>query len=238
MEATFKQRQQKLRKILSPLLKKYPALPREQYLKMKVLDLVMLSSISPDPFGTNTTRAFNRLTGEYVDWNEVRVTSTNELGELLEEFRLNPEHAVDIRNTAQVIFYKQNRLNLDFLSPGRPDEVKKYISSLKDIPETQSNIIMILINDEADMPPTPAVRRFSQRTGLVNEDATDNAARLIYKKTLPKTHALHTFYAICRHAQALCKENNPRCPACFMSKDCNFGSRKNTSAAARSSDRK
>lgn len=223
MEMPFKQRQQKLRKVLSPLLKKYPAPSREQFLKMDVLDLVMWSAVSADPFDPNVPRAFSRLTGDFVDWNEARVSSTNELGELLQGCRLNPERAVHIKNTAQLIFYKENRLSLDFLSTREPADIKKYISSLKRFPETQADVIMILLSNAADIPPIPSVDRFSRRVGFLLSDATNNAIRLIYKKTLPQSQTYNAFYAICKHTQTLCKEKNPRCGACFLNKKCDYG---------------
>ncbi len=223
MEMLFEQRQQKLRKILRPLFGKYPAPSREQFLNMNVLDLMMWSAVSSDPFDPNVPRAFNRLTGDFVDWNEVRVSSTNELGELLQACRLNPERAVHIKNTAQLIFYKENRLSLDFLSAHEPAKVRKYVLSLNGFPETQANVIMILISDATDIPPIPPVNRFSRRAGFLLIDATNNAIKLIYKKTLSQAQTYQAFYAICKHAQTLCREKNPRCGDCFLNKICDHG---------------
>ncbi len=222
MEAPFKQRQSKLRKILAPLQKKHPTAARKSFLDKSILDLVMWTSISPDPFNPNVKRAFDKLTADFVDWNEVRITSTNELGELLESCQLDPAHAVDIKNAAQDIFHKENRLYLDFLSASRPAEVKKYLASLQNLPKTQVSVIMALLTDGAEMPPIPPVLRFGRRVGFIADDATDNAAKLIFKKTVPASQTFSAFYAVCRHTHATCKEKGPRCSACVVRAHCDY----------------
>ncbi len=226
MEATFTQRQNLLKKTLQTLGKQYKAPARGAMPSIDMLELIMWTSISDNPFNPNVKRAFKKLVNEYVDWNEVRITSTNELGELLTGCKLEASHAINIKNAAQEIFHRENRLSLDFLSPKRPADVRKYIGEMKSIPEAQANTIMILITDSADVPPIAAVRRVAQRIGIVFENSTDNAVRLVFKKTLQKIQGFSAFYLICQHAYALCKETGPRCSACDLNKICEFGKEK------------
>lgn len=220
MEATFNQRQDLLKKTLQILGKQNKIPPRESLFPDNVLELTMWTAISDNPFNPNVKRAFRKLSSDYVDWNEVRVTSTAELGELLTACKLEAARALNIKNAAQEIFHRENRLDLEFLSPKRPADVRKYIGEMKSISEAQANTIMLLIADTPDLPPTATVRRVAQRIGFAFENSTDNAVRLVFKKTLQKSQVYTAFGLVCLHAHSTCKETGPRCSACPLNGFC------------------
>ncbi len=228
MEATFTQRQNMLKKTLQTLGKQGKTPARETMFPTDVLELIMWTSISDNPFNPNVKRAFNKLVNEYVDWNEVRVTSSDELGELLTTCKLEVSRAINIKNSAQAIFHRENRLCLDFLSPKRPADIKKYLSEMKNFSDIQIGTIMILIADSDDVPSTATIRRVAQRIGFALEDSTDNAVRLIFKKTLQKSQGFNAFYLIGKHAHTVCKEVGPRCSTCNLNNICAFGKEKLT----------
>lgn len=229
---TFKRRQDLLRKT-SPLLRKNYPMGRDDLLEDRpnLIELLALATIGDSPYEKNAMHAVRRMERDYVDWNEVRVTSAHELGELLKAYHLPPQRAVELKSLLQMIFLRENKLSTDLSSGDAFDAVKSYLQGYGEMPRRVSDMVLMLLGDHRDIPAGEPVMRFAVRVGLVEAESGDNALQLLFKKTLPAQELKPAHYAVCAHCREMCREKAPLCARCFIVTHCDYGT-KHTAAAA------
>jgi endonuclease III len=219
---TFKQKLGRLKTVISLLLKNYPMPEKASDEKLDLLQLVALASSSDDPYNSAALQMVKRLEREYVDWNEVRVSSAYELGEIFKAYRLDPRHAANMKNVLQVIFERENRLTPDLTIDNSPDTIKAYLTGYGNFPQAVQDAILVLLDGHRDLPMSEAVLRFTARIGVADAGATAGAVQLLYKKAAGARSMRAIHYAVCRHCREICREK-PLCRKCFLVNHCDYG---------------
>ncbi len=223
---TFKQRQSKLKKT-APLLKKHYPMGRAKATPnmMSLIQLLVLATITEDPYVPSAMQTVRRMERDYVDWNEVRVSSSHELGELLKAYHLDPERANDLKSMLQMIFGRENKLSTDLSSSDSFDVIKSYLLGYENCPRRVVDTVLMLLGEHRDIPAGDQVMRFTERMGLIETGAGANSLQLLFKKTLPTQDLRPAHFAICRHCRELCREKAPLCTKCFLLPHCDYGTR-------------
>jgi endonuclease-3 len=114
MRLTVAEKTKRLRKIISSLEKRYGRgnFPeRNSYLEQLVFYYVFYHANL-----SGARKVLKSFRDNYVDWNEVRVSSLGEIGATLQNHSITPEVAVPIKEVLNGIFSTQNRMSLDFLA--------------------------------------------------------------------------------------------------------------------------
>lgn len=233
----FKQRQKRLKKTAVLLRKQYPmARAGVTSEESDLIRVLVLAAITDDPYGKSAIQAVKRMERDYVDWNEVRVSSSHELSDLLKSYHLDPERANELKSLLQMIFHRENKLLTDLLSSDSFEIIKSYLQGFKELPRRVLDAVLLLLGEHRDIPASDQVMRFAARVGLIEAGASANSLQLLFKKTLatPDLRAVH--YAVCRHCSQVCREKNPLCNKCFLLPHCDYGTKyisgKLTTAAA------
>jgi endonuclease III len=104
------QRIEKLAKALKRAFRPVPP-PTER----TVLETLVYACCLEDSSHEQADEAFAKLTQTYVDWNEVRVTTVAELGELLSHLNQPQSAAIRLKRTLQSLFEKRYSFDLEEL---------------------------------------------------------------------------------------------------------------------------
>ena len=233
---TFKQKQSRLKTVVSLLVKNYPMPQKAPDEKLDLLQLVALAAISDDPYSGAAMQAMRRMERDYVDWNEVRVSSTYELEEVFKAYHLKPDHASMLKTVLQVIFERENKLTPDLTADTSPDTIRAYLGGYGNFPRTVQDAVLMFLDGQRDIPASETVLRFTTRIGVVEPGATANAVQLLYKKAAGAKSPRAVHYAICRHCVELCREK-PLCRKCFLVHHCDYGTKQTSGKLAKAAAR-
>ena len=205
-------------------MKNYPTPQGAPEEKLDLLQLVVLAAISDDPYSGAAMQMMRRMERDYVDWNEVRVSSTYELEEVFKAYHLNPEHANTLKTVLQLIFERENKLTPDLTTDTFPGTVRAYLWGYKNFPQAVQDAVLMFLDGHRDIPVNEMVLRFTTRIGVAEAGSTANSVQLLYKKAAGTRSLRAVHYAVCRHCRELCREK-PLCRKCFLVNHCDHGTR-------------
>jgi endonuclease-3 len=170
-------------------------------------------------------RALRILQKEFVDWNEVRVSSPAELKSALKELG---DKDLDVkveklRALLASLWKERNATALEFLREMQPDSRQRLLSNLGVI---HQGIVQVLLHGiagaDATLPvPAGAVRTLT-RLGLMDRVHSDGAARKVLEK-LVVPEDLHAYLLLLtQHGEEVCQAKSPRCGDCVLVEMCKF----------------
>ncbi len=170
-------------------------------------------------------RALRILQKEFVDWNEVRVSTPAELKGALKELG---DKDLDVkveklRALLAALWKERNATALEFLKEMQPESRARLLSSLGVI---HQGIVQVLLHGlagpEAALPvPQGAVRTLT-RLGLIDRVHSDGAARKVLEK-LVDPEDLHAYLLLLtQHGEEICQAKSPRCGDCVLVESCRF----------------
>jgi endonuclease-3 len=169
-------------------------------------------------------RALRILQSDFVDWNEVRVSSPAEfksaLGELGDkDLDVKIEK---IRALLAALWKERNATSLDFLKEMEHESRQRFLANLGVL---SPGIVQVLLQCLAGREPLlvhgGAIRTLT-RIGLIDRVHSESAARKVLEKVLDPED-LHTFQLLLtQHGEEVCQSRSPRCGECVVIDLCRF----------------
>jgi len=169
-------------------------------------------------------RALRILQKEYVDWNEVRVTSPAELKSALRELgdKDLDVRVEKIRALLAALWKERNATSLEFLKEMETDSRRRLLTNLGVLPQ---GVVQVLLQCMAGREPLlvhPSAVRTLTRIGLVDRVHSEGAARRVLEK-LVDPDELHSFQMlVTQHGEDVCQARSPRCGECAVVALCRF----------------
>lgn len=170
-------------------------------------------------------RALRILQKEFVDWNEVRVSSPAELKSVLKELG---DKDLDVkveklRALLASLWKERNATALEFLREMQHESRQRLLSNLGVI---HQGIVQVLLHGiagaEAPLPVPPGAVRTLTRLGLMDRVHSDGAARKVLEK-LVVPEDLHPYLLLLtQHGEEVCQAKSPRCGDCVLVEMCKF----------------
>ncbi|MCB9899461.1 MAG: hypothetical protein H6825_15750 [Planctomycetes bacterium] len=170
--------------VLEKLDKQYGAvaLPETRDVLEKAVCLVLREVTTPQ----NVLKALEVLRADFVDWNEVRVSSPSELSRLLSgssrasTLRRWDVHARRLREMVDQVYNDKNVATLEFLLEAKPKEQIEYLEDLDDLGLYNAHaLVQWLSGDDKLSLVSSELAKAAQALGL-----TDSAAVTKVKKEL------------------------------------------------------
>lgn len=121
-------------------------------------------------------RALSRLRREFIDWNEIRVTRTQELARHLSDLP-NPETiAFQIKTAYNVFFEKRDCLGFSFLSTYKPMEAKRSLAqAFSLLPKGAQALLLFEYCQGAAFPLSDAALKIVRKDGIAGKNPTRDA---------------------------------------------------------------
>ncbi|MSR47684.1 MAG: hypothetical protein EXS13_11580 [Planctomycetes bacterium] len=170
-------------------------------------------------------RALRILQKEFVDWNEVRVSSPAELKSVLKELG---DKDLDVkveklRALLASLWKERNATALEFLREMSPETRHRLLSNLGVI---HQGIVQVLLHGlagpDAALPvPQGAVRTLT-RIGLIERVHSDGAARKVMEKLIDPEDLHAYLLLLTQHGEEICQAKSPRCGDCVLVEMCKF----------------
>lgn len=175
---------------------------------------------------TDADAGYARLRKAFIDWNEVRVSTVQEVGDVLRPLPGSGTRAKRIIGLLQEVFEDKYAFDLsDLGKKGLKDTARKlrfYKEGVNDY--AVAWVIQRSLGGHA-IPLDEPTLRVLRRLGIVEEVDPDSleSARASLEHVITKARGPEFTDLMSIHAKELCTEKDPNCPACPLKNDCPVG---------------
>lgn len=210
---------------LQTLLKKrYKPKAEASSARLTILEAIVYGICHEDTTGEQASQALTRFKSDFFDWNEVRVSSLEEIQVPLAGFPNSDDRAFRIRRFLRQLFEKTYAFNLEALTK-KP--LKESVKALQEYEVLGSDyvtatVIQMALGGHA-IPVDESVRRALERLGVVDPDTDAAATRSLLERAVPKNRGLEFAELLEELAHDTCVEGIPDCPRCEVQKTCPTG---------------
>lgn len=169
-------------------------------------------------------KAYRRLQERFFDWNEVRVSSARELAEALAGLPHAEARAQRIIDFLQEVFETTFSFDLESLEKKGAKLAAKQLARYQAANDyAVSQVVQHSLGGHAVPLDDPSMRAL-RRLGLLDADAGDmETLRASIESQVPKARAALFNDLVSLLANDYCHEEEPRCNACPLGKDCPTG---------------
>jgi endonuclease-3 len=200
--------------------------------RLSVLKAVVYGICHEDTTREQANQALSRFKDEFFDWNEIRVSSVDEIRESLAGIPEPEERATRIRRFLRQLFNRTYGFTLDALAK-KP--LKEALKVLHTYDAFESDYVTATVIQQAlgghAIPIDKAALRVLQRLGFT--ETKPAVLRSLLERAIPKNRGAEFLELIEDLANDTCLQDAPECPRCELRKQCVFAlGRKHTPAPA------
>lgn len=224
--ATATSKQQVLTTAQTLLKKKFPAPPEPA--KRPVLEEVLYAMVREGVPTAAADAAYGRLRGAFFDWNEVRVSTVQEVADALGDLPAAGDRAERIIDFLQEHFERTYSFDLEDLEKKGLKQAAKQLARYKDKGVTDFVLAWVTqrsLGGHAIPLDDPSLRVLG-RLGVIDPeaDADDREAlRGTVEHYVPKAKGYEFTEELIQLADQVCVEGTPHCPVCPLKADCPTG---------------
>ena len=213
------QRQRCVEALVQAAVKKYGKLKTRKV--RPALDQLVLSIFYRLTSVRRATRALRELKRSLVDWNELRVSSVEEVISHLSSAEWARVGARQIEEVVSRLFELRNEVSLEFLRDEMPPaQARRFLRELPGVDRELANEVLLLSLGVAVFPCSEQIARTCHRLGLLDsEQPLANNQRVLTKTFDPQYYAvLHRF--LFDTASRYCLAESPLCSECVLREHC------------------
>lgn len=212
---------QALNEIYNLLRKRYKIEPRIS--KLSVLEAIVFGICNQGTTSEQANQALSRFKDHFYDWNEVRVSTLQEIEDVLAGLPEPASRAIQLRRFLRQLFEKTYGFNLDALAK-KP--MKDALKALSEYDAFESDYVLAAVIQKAlgghAIPVDPPIRRALERLGIADADTDEAALRSLLERAIPKNRGADFALLL----EELCRDtcvDEPECPRCELKKLCPTG---------------
>ena len=187
--------------------------------RLSVLKAIVYGICHEDTTRENANQALSRFKDEFFDWNEVRVSSLEEIQENLAGIPEPEERARRIRRFLRQLFNRTYGFNLDALAK-KP--LKEALKVLQTYEAFASDFVVATVIQQAlgghAIPIDKDTHRALQRLGISESSIPE--LRAVLERAVPKNRGLEFLDLLEDLAYDTCVEGEPKCSHCELKKLC------------------
>lgn len=189
-----------------------------------VLEEFLFAICREDATREQADRAYRALRDRFFDWNEIRVSSTREIEEVLSELPSADARAQRLVSLLQEVFETTFSFELESLQKKGMKQAAKHLTRYQAANDyAVSWVVQQSLGGHAIPLDGPTLRAL-RRLGLIDGD-TDNleTLRASLEHLVPKVRGQLFIDLLSALADELCLEDEPQCGSCPLSGDCATG---------------
>ncbi|MDR3632242.1 MAG: endonuclease [Isosphaeraceae bacterium] len=203
------------------LKKRYKPKAEPNALRFSVLEAVVYGICHEGTTREQANQALSRFKDDFFDWNEVRVSTIEEIRSALAGLPNTEERAQHIRRFLRQLFDRTYSFTLDALVK-KP--LKESLKVLADYEAFSSDYVTATVTQLAlgghAIPVDGPVLRALQRLGIAETEPDVPALRGMLERAVPKNRGLEFCDLLEELAHDTCVEGEPDCPRCELRKVC------------------
>ena len=192
--------------------------------RLSVLEAVVYGICHEGTTREQANQSLSRFKDDFFDWNEVRVTSIDELADALADLPDPELRARRIRRFLNELFEKTYGFTLEVLTK-KP--LKDAIKILREYEAFGSDYVLATVIQESlsghAIPVDAPTRRVLERLGIATPETDPASLRASLERAIPKNRGVEFLALLERLAQYPCVADQPECPECDLRKICPTG---------------
>lgn len=186
------------------------------------LDELILTVLSQNTSDINSERAFKRLKQAFSEWEKAAAASEAEIAAVIRSAGLANIKAKRIKAILKSIRERHGSLDLTFLSEMNLPEAKAWLRELDGVGPKTAACVLLFSLGLPTLPVDTHVYRVSRRLGLLNSNASLEAAH-IRLEALVKPDQVYAFHInLIAHGREICKAQKPQCKRCPLDPICDY----------------
>jgi len=221
-----------LTEIHTILKRRYRIKPDQDESRLPVLAAVVYGICHEDTTREQANQALARFSDQFLNWNEVRVSSVQEIVETLAGIPQPEEKARRIRRFLRQLFSRTYGFNLD---PLTKKPLKEALKVLRAYDAFQSDFVTATVIQQAlgghAIPIDETVARVLHRLGLEETDIP--SLRAAVERAVPKNRGVEFRALLEELAHDVCLPGKPNCPHCDLRRTCDYAQEKKAPAKAK-----
>jgi endonuclease III len=189
--------------------------------RLSVLKAVVYGICHEDTTREQANQAISRFNDEFFDWNEIRVSSLEEIQESLAGIAEPEPKAQRIRRFLRQLFNRTYGFTLDSLVKKPLKEALKVLQTYEAFSSdyVTATVIQQALGGHA-IPIDKAAHRVLHRLGISEPDVS--TLRAVVERAVPKNRGAEFLDLIEDLANDTCVEGTPDCPRCELRKICPY----------------
>ena len=188
----------KLHKLFRSLKRKYPKLQKVIY--DEPTDALVYAIVSENMSETVTKSVIKKFADNFVDWNDLRVSSTKEIIEVLEaDTPVTRDLASALARALGALFNKYNTVSLKALKKTGKRPAKQALEKIDGTSSFVVNYCMLTSLQGHAIPFTKKMTEFLRSNQLVHPDADEQQIEGFLARQISAENA-YEFYALLRRA--------------------------------------
>jgi endonuclease III len=179
-------------------------------------------------------RALRILQKDFVDWNEVRVSSPAELKSALSELgdKDLDVKVEKIRALLAALWKERNASSLEFLKEMDEEGRRRLLTNLGVLPQGVVQVLLQCLAGREQLLVHGSAVRTLTRIGIMDRVHSEGAARKALEKLLGPEDLFTFELLVTQHGEDVCQARSPRCGDCAVVALCRFKRKVGVSGAA------
>ena len=223
---------QTLNEIHTLLKKRYKPRP-ERNARLSVLEAVIYAVCREGTSREQANQALSRFKDGFFDWNEVRVSTVEEVQAALADLPDPEPRAQRIRKFLRQLFERTYGFTLEALVK-KP--LKESLKTLSEYEAFTSDFVEAVVTQQSlgghAIPVDAPARRALERLGIADRETETPALRSLLEHAVPKNRGAEFVDVIEDLTHDTCLELEPDCPRCELRKLCPTAHTRKEEAAA------
>ena len=221
----------KTRRLRALLAKHYkltpPPPPKESFVDQIVMTVLWCESPP-----ARAEAAFVNLAEEFVDWNELRVSVTSEVGSILESCGLPAPKGAVLKRILSKAVEELYSFDFELLCPRPREQVRDWFITIEGVPHQVAAAILYYVYGYDRVLVDAEIARVIQRLGLVPEEAPEADIEAGLADVIPARESHFIYDALRQHAATICTKKDFDCRICPLRKECETGKKRLAELAA------
>ncbi len=190
---------------------------------MPPIDAVVFLIIATRHTKEVAERSHKALVTDFVDWNEVRVSSPREIAISLKikERAAREERAQEIRDFLVSLFRERSQVSLAFLTELDYEAAAEMVGGLEGVNAGLAAQIALFLSPEEGIQSSTHLVRVARRLGLVDKRATPTKTRAALEKMVGDNGDRHRLHRVLMHiGMTVCLPKTLKCAECLTHGSC------------------
>jgi endonuclease-3 len=215
---------QLLNEVQTLLKKRYKPKPERSNGRLPVLEAVVYGVCHEGTTREQANQALSRFKDGFFDWNEVRVSTIQEIEGALAGLGDTEPRAQKIRRFLRQLFERTYGFTLEAVTK---KTLKDAVKALQEYEALGSDYVLATVIQQAlgghAIPIDAPTRRVLERLGITDARSDKAAIRAVLERAVPKNRSAEFVDLIEELAHEVCVEGEPDCPRCELRKICPTG---------------
>lgn len=189
------------------------------------LDLVMFAQILAHSPLVDAIKTFHAFKTQFVDWNDVRVSNAEEVGDALAGANDPIALAILLKEFLNRLFNERNYVSLDFLRDMTLQEARAFFKKSPGISDVALQFLWATLKEQPVFPIDASMTPMATRLGLVHKERTTHLQQQkeLFEK-IPKDKMVDAYALLLEHARRTCVPDEEKlgCPSCDVKRSCPY----------------